>query len=101
MPITDEEISAIRKTLSNQRKGKRFEGTCNFCKRYGHKQSDCFTKKNQENRARGGNPNPIRKKGGQVAGVESQANVNSKVDDVDDNEVNALDVSNALNALLA
>ena len=100
MPITEEEISAIRKTLANQKKGKRFEGNCNYCKKYGHMVRDCFLKRNNENRAKGGNqPHP--KKGGQVAGIDSQANTSSDHENLDDSDVNALDVSSALNALLA
>ena len=100
MPITEEEISAIRKTLANQKKGKRFEGNCNYCKKYGHMVRDCFLKRNNENRAKGGNqPHP--RKGGQVAGIDSQANTSSDHENLDDSDVNALDVSSALNALLA
>ena len=100
MPITEEEISAIRKTLANQKRGKRFEGNCNYCKKYGHMVRDCFLKRNNENRAKGGNqPHP--RKGGQVAGIDSQANTSSDHENLDDSDVNALDVSSALNALLA
>ena len=33
------------------KRGKKFDGNCNHCGKYGHKEEDCFTKKREEERA--------------------------------------------------
>ena len=107
MPISDEEVNAIRKNSSNQGRGRRFMGSCHYCKKPGHMIKDCFAKRNADMRARNGqgqgqSQGQFKKKPGynQVAGVDSQSVYNDDLHEVE-NEVNALDVSTALNALLA
>ena len=96
MQLDEEQINAIQRKGAKKGNSSRFEGVCHYCKKYGHMIKDCFARKKAENQARNGQF----RKNASAAAVDSQSTSNDAVA-IEEADINSLEVTNALNALLA
>ena len=88
--VAEEEVAAVRKKSfapnnAYAAKKKPFNGNCNYCKKFGHMKMDCFARINAE------------KKKKQTAAVSVEQSLSAG----NGSEINALDVAELLNNLLA